>query len=499
MSRQPGAPERTGGAHSTVADLTDMRVTAGVLETEGNAVRRAGGDLVSALLDLPAAAVPFAPLHAAGIAADELRLVHHPNGILATGVDLELTARALRGAAVAYAVRDACVAASLRSFKVIIAAPRVALTLYGTVQVSLAASVPLPRKWDWARDAAMPPCARNINPLAGVVGCTTAALIANPELTDATLLTAQQLLFVVDPMTAPTLEAQAAAVVRYARAGRLLKDDRPLTVTPVAPHERTHLAPPRDGAQVISSIDRLETTCASAGNTASRIRVRQVTTADGVSAWIVEVPGTQDWSADRPRNPSDAAANLLAVAGMPSSLYPAIEKALRTSMAKKGVTPGSQPVLIAGHSQGGIVATRLAQDRRFRQTFQVTHVITAGSPVSRIALPANVKSLDFAHRADPVPRLDTQGPPDRMNRYGLTGDPARRVGDETDPIAVHGATRYADSAAHWAPANSTDPNVRDFYDSPFFHGITGTVDDYHLQRPGPPDVVATPSYTPANR
>lgn len=103
--------------------------------------------------------------------------------------------------------------------------------------------------------------------------------------------------------------------------------------------------------------------------------------------------------------------------------------------------------------------------------------------MSRIALPSGVTSLDLAHRADPVPRLDTQGPPDAMNRVGITGAPRPRDGDDSNPIAVHEAGRYAQSAHDWAPASSRDADVRAFYDSPFFTGTSGSIEDYHLQRP----------------
>ncbi|MBC9956583.1 alpha/beta fold hydrolase [Yimella sp. cx-51] len=485
-----GEPERTGGSHSTVADLADMHSTAGVLDRAGNDVRGAGGRLITALLRLPATAVPLAPLRAADIAADEFRLVHGLQGLAATGLDLEVIARSLRFSASAYAGADATADALMRSVQVAIALPRMTAALCSAAAWSAAATVPLPSQYDWARDAAMPERIRDKSPDQAFVAHLKHRLIASPGLTEDALITVRLLAgdSLAEVMAPGTLERRAAGTTATARVLRLLRDDHPLTVrtAPPIPHSQR---PPRDVGDVFDSVGSIESEKASAGNTASRIRVRHVTSASGEGAWIVEVPGTQDWSATQPSNPSDAAANLAAVAGLPSTLYPAIEKALQTSMAKAGVKPGSEPVMLAGHSQGGIVATRLAQDRRFRTTFRVTHVATAGSPVSHIRVPASVQTLDLAHKADPVPRLDHQKPPDVRHRYGITGDPVARPEDKTDPIAVHGADRYAESARIWAPAHSTDPDVRAFYDSAFFGGDTGTVDDYHLQRK-PPDVVA---------
>ena len=477
------APERTGGSRSTIAQLTDMRSTAAVLDRVGNDIRGACGRLVNAMVALPPTAAAFAPLHSAELASDQAWLLYRPSGLLATGVEVEVIARALRGAADAYQRGDAAVRTTLRTIKIATAPQRVGLLV---LRSGADATVSAVRSFDPRTDPRLVTVHVTRATIAWGVAFADSLpreLVGDPAATDAAVLLAQAGMWHLDPSTPPSLEAQSAALVRHARMLRLLKDDIPLTVTAVRPHDRpTHA--PRAVGDVIRSIDSLESNAASAGNTKSRIRVRHVRTPSGEQAWIVEVPGTQDWSPTAPRNPSDITANLASVAGLPSSLYPAIEKALRTSMARAGVKPGSEPVMLAGHSQGGIVATRLAQDRRFRQTYRVTHVITAGSPVSRIPLPPAVKSLDFAHRTDPVPRLDTQDAPDAINRYGVTGDAAPKDGDTDDPIATHEASRYAASADTWAPRDSCDTDVRDFYDSPFFEGKEQSVDDYHMQRPG---------------
>ena len=476
-------PERTGGSLSTEADLTDMRSTATVLDRLGDDIRRSAGQITTALFHLPASAVPFAPLQASGIAGDEAWLLHRPGGLFATAFDAEYSARSLRAAASAYATTDATIALSLRLIKVQTAPFHLAFFLArSTVEAGGQALRSTPPS---VLDMHVPSLYAGKVTVAWAAafgGTVTRTMAHDPEVTEAALLTAQALFWRIDPTTPPTLEAQAASIVWKARVIRLMRDSRPLTVTPV-PSQAPSAAPPREASDILHSIDSCESSRANADNTASRIRVRRVVDATGRGSWIVEVPGTQDWSPKSPSQPSDATANLSAIAGLPSSLYPAIERALRMSMRKHGVTPGSEPVLLAGHSQGGIVATRMAQDPKFRRTFNVTHVVTAGSPVSRIALPSGVTSLDLAHRADPVPRLDTQGPPDAMNRVGITGAPRPRDGDDSNPIAMHEAGRYAQSAHDWAPASSRDADVRAFYDSPFFTGTSGSIEDYHLQRP----------------
>lgn len=483
-----GDPHRSGGSHSTTADLSDMRSTATVLDKVADDVRGAAGSIVSALLRLPMTAVPFSPGRAAQLGTDQLRLTSGPHGLLATSFQLEAAARGLRFSAGAYQAADTTAKGLFSALAIATAPARVAIAVTGSLALATASSVPLNPQTDFLRDALMPSYARNRGWVDTFKGSVALAIAMDPSVTDAALFTVQGVVFAGTPQHPLTLSQQAEMVVLTGRGICLLRDDIPLTVTPVSPHDHRQ-QPPKEAGDVLDSINSIESSVASADNTSSRVRVRHVTGADGQGAWIVEVPGTQDWSAKSPTNPADLTANLAAVAGLPSTLYPAIEQALRTSMAKAGVKPGTEPVMLAGHSQGGIVATRMAQDQRFRSTFRVTQVMTAGSPVSNMALPDSVKSLDLAHRRDVVPRLDTQGSPDALNRYGITGDPTPRAGDLQDAIAIHGADRYAESARDWAPANSTDPDVADFYDSPFFNGDSGTVDDYHLHRK-PPDVVA---------
>ncbi len=474
-------PDRSGGAYSTDAQLSDLRATAAAFDRLGDDVRGACGSFLRAMSDLPATAVAFAPLQAADLGLAEMRLGYGLDGILAGATELEWLARTLRLSATAYETTDVVQAAAFRTVQTVTAPPRAALAVYATVELGTFAAVPLPREADIVRDHFLPPQLRNQGLNAYTIAL--AGTLARWPGTVDDLLRAVGAGMAVNG-TPSDLEHQAALVVSYARAAGLLLDDRPLTVTATTPH-RPPARPPTQVADVIDDIGSLESRSASPDGQQSRIRVRRVTGPDGSSGWIVEVPGTQTWNPTSGSNPADLTANLVGTAGMPSSLYPAITTALRQSMQRAGVKPGSEPVLLAGHSQGGIVATRMAQDPAFRHEFRVTHVVTAGSPVSGMKLPASVVTLDLAHSTDPVPRLDRKDPPDAVNRYGLTGPPARPSSrDGVDPISVHGANRYADSARAWAPAGSTDPNVRWFYDSgPFFGGGKEVSYDYYLRRP----------------
>ena len=96
----------------------------------------------------------------------------------------------------------------------------------------------------------------------------------------------------------------------------------------------------------------------------------------------------------------------------------AYEQSILQAMEKAGIPPGA-PVNFVGHSQGGIVAARMAQkltdpDSGYRQ-YDVTSVVTAGSPVDAIDLPESIRELSLVNEYDIVPRLDGEGYDDHSN------------------------------------------------------------------------------------
>jgi pimeloyl-ACP methyl ester carboxylesterase len=86
------------------------------------------------------------------------------------------------------------------------------------------------------------------------------------------------------------------------------------------------------------------------------------------------------------------------------------------ALADAGVGP-HVPVLLVGHSEGGIVAVNAARDAAASGRFRVTHVVTAGSPVGTIAadVPSGVQVLALENTADVVPGLDGVPNPDLTN------------------------------------------------------------------------------------
>jgi pimeloyl-ACP methyl ester carboxylesterase len=140
-------------------------------------------------------------------------------------------------------------------------------------------------------------------------------------------------------------------------------------------------------------------------------------------------------------------------------------------------------VLLAGHSQGGIVAAALAADSGFRRRQRVTHVVTSGAPVARMPVPPGVSVLSLEHRQDAVPRLEGERNADRRDWVTVTRD-LRGSGVGTSS-ASHASTRYRETAALADASGSRSVRAWRAGSTPFLAGDTNgmaTVRDYLVVR-----------------
>ena len=133
------------------------------------------------------------------------------------------------------------------------------------------------------------------------------------------------------------------------------------------------------------------------------VRVTRIDNPGG-TAYVVAVPGTENWSPSAGGQPRDSTANLALVSANPSAAAESVQRAMEAA----GVPPGSR-VMLVGHSQGGIIAAQLASDPAFAERYGVTHVLTYGSPVDHLRMPPGVNLMQVQHGADLVPRLDFGG------------------------------------------------------------------------------------------
>lgn len=212
----------------------------------------------------------------------------------------------------------------------------------------------------------------------------------------------------------------------------------------------------------------------------SRIRVLQVPQADGASAWVVTIPGTQSWAPVSGPNPFDATTDLRAMNQERTAAGVAVLLALESAQRSAGRFGRGDPVLFSGHSQGGILATQLACDSQVRARFAVRAVLATGAPIDRFTVPPEVRVLSIEHAADLVPRLDGFGGSTGPTRSGAlrvvlpqpgTGALAShdgslyvrtaRVVDEVPARAIDGIGRWRQASAPFL-AGGTDVVARDY-------------------------------------
>ena len=107
------------------------------------------------------------------------------------------------------------------------------------------------------------------------------------------------------------------------------------------------------------------------------LTVQRLLGADGEPRWVVHLPGTDAFLDDRAVR--DMGANLDLIAGDDTAYAQAT-----AARWQSGVGP-QDPVMVVGHSQGGMQAAALAGDPEFH--YRVTHVVTVGAPVATFERP----------------------------------------------------------------------------------------------------------------
>jgi hypothetical protein len=142
------------------------------------------------------------------------------------------------------------------------------------------------------------------------------------------------------------------------------------------------------------------------------IDVRVLTLPDGSRRAIVDITGTKSWDPLPTRDVTSLTTNGRALVGERT----AYEQGVLAAMHRAGVRAGD-PVMLVGHSQGGMVAVTAARDAVASGDFNVTHVVTAGAPIGLTvgALPRSVEVLALENARDVVPHLDGVANPDRPN------------------------------------------------------------------------------------
>jgi hypothetical protein len=198
------------------------------------------------------------------------------------------------------------------------------------------------------------------------------------------------------------------------------------------------------------------------------IEIQTLTAPDGQVRHIVYLPGTDDmatlpWTQDS--DVRDLATNLQLVAGHDN----AYQQGILEAMHQAGIGP-DEPVLLAGHSQGGMEAAAILGQGG--GGFDVTHVVTAGSPTAQVdGFPPGSHVLSLEHDGDVVPLLDGEDNPDSVQQVTVHfGDTPGGAGGGV--VDQHGFPHYVAGAA--AVDASTDPSVVESVQSLHDQGFLGS-------------------------
>jgi hypothetical protein len=387
------------------ADTLGISVTSQRFLTDPNVI-------ASALLD---------PVGAARFEAAMLGALDGPSGLTAVSAAVGLRGVALRATSAAYQQVDQLNARALDAVRwmegaIVTSNPATALTTAALGGGAIAADVYLNYDGDWQR-----------------------YLVEHPGLVDQLIGMSPGMLSSLGLPTdlATLIDAVSAA---YPDGEPVVADNGIDTDAGTPPHGL---------GDVVDGLDHRN-------GTDSNIDVRKVVGADGRVAYIVDIPGTKVWNLPGGDGGSanDFGTNIDALAGNETVLQKGVEDAMR----RAGIGP-DDPVMLVGHSQGGMVAARAANDFVTNGEFNVTHVVTAGSPVGRMPVPDGVQMLSLENNGDIVPHLDAAENPASDNRTTVKFDnQSGTVGGN------HAITHNYADAAHQLDA-STDPSVTRFRDS----------------------------------
>jgi hypothetical protein len=414
--QQAAITDVTGGAGSVRVEYAELERIA--VYSEETAVTlgaaAAQGHLVLVDPDLLASAV----LDPGGVAKVEsllLRALDGSGGLVALAATVGARGAEIRLASLRYQATDAMEAAAMRTLDAFLAAAALPAALQvavsgagllvgGTAALALAGPAGLL--------------------LAGTLGESLAEAITQGGPGAAAWLLTEHpgvLDHVVRGLPAVVVGPLVGCGIDPLTSSRLLADaypDSPGHLTPTGPDpEWGH--PPHTLADLMERLDHRNE---EKGPDKGQLDVQVLRAPDGsIRSVIVDVTGTDTWDfAPGQTNDSgsinDLPTNLHSLTGETTSYETMVGQALAASGVPTG--PDGPPVMLVGHSQGGIVAATAAG----YLPYNVTHVVTAGSPVGNIPVPPGVQMLSLENNSDLVPHLDARANADAANHTTVTFD-----------------------------------------------------------------------------
>lgn len=285
----------------------------------------------------------------------------------------------------------------------------------------------------------------------------------------------------------PRTHAEAVAVLDAAALGRALDESAFEVATTATPVDTCRWRRPARLSDLVGE----QADVSGQG----RVRVSGIPLRDGRYAWVVDVPGTRTFDPVPGEDPWDQTSNQLLMARERTLTMRAVTTALSDAKdrAGRGTDGLDDPVLLGGHSQGGITAAALTADPVFRAEHPgLSHLVTTGAPVARMPVPRGVRTLSIEHRQDLVPHLDGADNPARRDWVTVTRDVAGTPGVDGRATSAHESDRYVETARLVDERTATDASLREWREGAdaFLGGPGGAVDptrevvvvDYEVRR-----------------
>jgi hypothetical protein len=191
--------------------------------------------------------------------------------------------------------------------------------------------------------------------------------------------------------------------------------------------------------------------------TTDQVRIDTYQMPDGSKRYEVYIGGTREFGIGPDDQPWDMTSNLVGIEGDTSGSMVAVENAMRES----GITSDS-PVLITGHSQGGLVAASIAQSGNY----DVQGLFTLGAPAAQSTVSSDIPWVALEHSNDIVPALS--GAWEHSEPVIVT----REVG----PLALAGDPHFF--APHMLPEYERTAALTDASGDPRVEGAAHSFDEF---------------------